>query len=409
MQLSHQQEECIKSAKQWFNSPDRKKFFRIDGYAGSGKTTIAKKIAEALGGVTKFAAFTGKAAHVLSRKGCAAQTIHKLIYLAKDKPKHALNTLREELGKHVKDSGKSPEELKQDLEYVKLTRAIEQEEQSIMQPAFGVNDSKLAPIHSADLVILDEVSMVNEKMATDILSFKKPVLILGDPAQLPPIKGTGYFMTGQPDVMLTEIHRQARDNPIIDLATRVRNGEKLEYGEYGESRVMKWMDVADQNFVLGHDQIIVGKNKTRHSLNDAIRRLKGFKGEYPVMGDRLICLRNNREYSLLNGSMWLVHANHGADEELNVLDITSEDDASEQQVVDAWSHIFRREERYMDYFDRKQAQEFDYGYAITCHKSQGSQWDSVLVKDESYSFRQDRSKWLYTAITRAAERVTIAR
>ena len=57
--------------------------------------------------------------------------------------------------------------------------------------------------------------MVDEDLGRDLLSFGKPVLVLGDPAQLPPVKGGGFFTEAEPDVMLTEVHRQAADNPII--------------------------------------------------------------------------------------------------------------------------------------------------------------------------------------------------
>ena len=70
--------------------------------------------------------------------------------------------------------------------------------------------------------------MVDEELGRDLLSFGKPVLVLGDPAQLPPVKGGGFFTEAEPDIMLTEVHRQAADNPIIRMSMVVREGGRLD-------------------------------------------------------------------------------------------------------------------------------------------------------------------------------------
>ena len=127
--------------------------------------------------------------------------------------------------------------------------------------------------------------MVDEKLGRDLLSFGTPVLVLGDPGQLPPVKagegGGGYFTEAEPDVMLTEIHRQARDNPIIALAQTVREGGRPDYGRYGESRVIGRDDI-DAEQVLAADQVLVGRNRTRQLYNRRIRALKGFDGPLPA-------------------------------------------------------------------------------------------------------------------------------
>jgi exodeoxyribonuclease-5 len=58
---------------------------------------------------------------------------------------------------------------------------------------------------------------------------------------------------------------------------------------------------------------------------------------------------------------------------------------------------------------QKGVEEFDYAYALTVHKAQGSQWDDVLLFDQSHVFRKNRYRWFYTAITRAAKTITIVR
>ena len=71
--------------------------------------------------------------------------------------------------------------------------------------------------------------------------------------------------------------------------------------------------------------------------------------------------------------------------------------------------FFEGTEGELAYPIRRESDEFDYGYALTVHKAQGSQWDDVLLFDESYAFREHRARWLYTGLTRAAKRLTIVR
>ena len=111
-------------------------------------------------------------------------------------------------------------------------------------------------------------------LARDLLSFGTKVLVLGDPFQLPPVQGTGFFTADEPDIMLTEIHRQAADNPIIRCRWTSARADYLEHGRYGESRVIA-RDEVDREAVLSADQVLVGRNKTRVDYNDRLRELKG--------------------------------------------------------------------------------------------------------------------------------------
>lgn len=238
-------------------------------------------------------------------------------------------------------------------------------------------------------------------MGDDILSFGSKVLVLGDPAQLPPVKGEGYFINGKPDFLLTDVQRQARDNPILELATRVREGKRLQPGSYGSSTVLPaGRKVAD---ILDYSQAITGRNRTRRAWNQRYRALLERGGEMPEPGDRLVCLRNSAETGLLNGAVWIARSSEWVDPYLT-MEVQSED-GGPVVTCDVHSEPFKGED--IPFWDKKKAQEFDYGYALTCHKSQGSQWDSVLVCDESACFRDDRDKWLYTAVTRAVDRVTV--
>src|SRR5262245_52552535 len=182
MQLSPQQDDALKAVSRWLKA-GRPQMFRLFGYAGTGKTTLARHFASHVDGQVQFAAFTGKAAQVLRSKGAVnARTIHSLIY----RPRGEEAVADEVTGK------------------------------TSMSPMFSLN--RQSPVARARLIIVDECSMVDEELGRDLMSFGTPILVLGDPGQLPPISGGGYFTDYEPDFLLTEIHRQARDNPIIRLA-----------------------------------------------------------------------------------------------------------------------------------------------------------------------------------------------
>lgn len=146
--------------------------------------------------------------------------------------------------------------------------------------------------------------MVGEELGRDLLSFGRKVLVLGDPAQLSPVSGEGFFTARKPDYMLTEVHRQAAESPVLRLATTVREGGRLALGAYGTSLVIR-RDQVGQKMVLGVDQVLCGTNKTRRNTNDKIRRLLGRTGRFCV-GERVVALRNDKDRGLLNGSLWEV-------------------------------------------------------------------------------------------------------
>jgi exodeoxyribonuclease V len=356
-----QQDTALKAAAQWLKRGEPI-LFRLFGYAGTGKTTLAKKLAEDADGDVAFGAFTGKASLVMRSKGCdGARTIHSLIY----RP-------------HETDSG---------------------------EPSFVLNED--SPVARSKLVIIDECSMVDAELGRDLLSFGKPVLVLGDPGQLPPVKGGGFFTSAEPDVMLTEVHRQAADNPILRLSMLVREGKRLTPGSYGESQVIKRSEL-DSGMVTSADQLLVGLNRTRRSYNIRMRELFGRAGEFPEAGDKLVCLKNNNAKGLLNGGIWIVQSTATTRKKKLLMNVVSEDDpAAKPRRIGVLPEFFQGLEDTLAPLVRRESDEFDYGYALTVHKAQGSQWDNVILFDESYAFREHRARWLYTGITRASKRLTI--
>ena len=404
MNWSPQQDQALCKVDTWLHDP-RKQVFYLAGYAGTGKTTLAKHFAANVPGETFFAAYTGKAAHVLHNKGCeGAKTIHQLIYLPKEKCRVTLEQIEQDLLRLRLELERNPTELLR-REIHKLEDRQYEEKRKLSQPAFTLNED--SPLKGAALAVIDECSMVGARMGYDLLSFGTKLLVLGDPAQLPPVKDGGFFVNEKPDFILQEIHRQARDNPIINLATRVREGQGLPaFGSYGESKYVRKSEL-DPTEVLEADQVLVGRNSTRKSANTRLRKLRGVGESWrPTHGDKVVCLRNDHKEGLLNGSLWRVTNQEEFNEDTLILEIDNED--KEQHSVLAHANYFRDGKMEpMPWYLRKEAQEFDYGYALTVHKAQGSQWDWVVLLDESKVFNGHGRKWLYTAITRAARRITI--
>ncbi len=397
MKLTPEQAKAIVKAKKWFDAciPLEASVFRVFGYAGTGKTTIAQEFAKMVSGKVLFATYTGKAAHVLRSKGCdSAGTIHSLIYLPKSKSAQRLRDLQKEYLEQA-DADASQRILDS------LQREITIEQDNLKRPMFSLNPQ--SALGDAALLIVDEVSMVDKLMGEDLESYGVPILVLGDPAQLPPVRGGGYFTNQKPDVMLEEIHRQAAGSRVLRIATQVRQGEGLNDNDHIAKGVLTIADLAE------FDQILVGTNKSRRAINTKMREHLGHTDPMPVAGDRLICTRNDGETGLLNGSQWIVE-DMFYDSAIDVLSMTirSVDEEGTFLNIEAHPHPFRGEE--IPYWSTRDSQCFEYAYAMTVHKSQGSQFGKVCVVDESRCFpAHQRRAWLYTGITRAAKEVTIIR
>ena len=394
---SPQQSQALSAVSHWLKNWKTlgKPFFTLAGYAGTGKTTLARHLTADVSGEVFYASYTGKAAHVLRRTGLEnASTIHKLIYLPRFKCCQKLVDLQAKRALLARSVGK-------EVELAKVELSIAKEQDNLKRLDFTLNQD--SPLWRAALVVIDEYSMVDEQTGADLLSFGCPVLALGDPGQLPPVQGTRFFRD-KPDVLLTEIHRQAADNPIIRMSRDVREGKALLPGQYGESRVVRQRDIPDAelaSLVLASDQVLVGLNDTRRQFNKYVRTMLGRADHRPVVGDKLVCLRNNPRDGLLNGQIWTVSS--AAGEDCLRLRLRGEDG----ELVSCAAHPehFAGTTNHIDPRTRMNANEFDYGYALTVHKSQGSQWDSVLLLDEWRS--SNRRQWLYTGITRAAKSITI--
>lgn len=324
-------------------------------------------------------AYTGKAALVLKQKGNKnAMTAHKLLYHSEELPDGTyLHTPREKLEKKY------------------------------------------------SLIVVDEASMLPQEMINLLLSHHIHTIFLGDPAQLPPIDGEQSILD-TPHVFLDEIVRQALDNPIIKLSMKIRNGDRLRYSlDDKRCRIMSRDKVSDK-LLLGADQILCGKNKTRHELNNYMRRLilgDSYSDE-PVNSDKVICLKNHWNTlnsagnELVNGTIGELH-NISITEvppygKIIYADFISDDGGIYRNLMIDYNLIVNgkptiNSENWQKFVGYPKPFEFAFGYVCTVHKFQGSEAERVVVFEEWLGDYESHKRWLYTAATRASEQLVVVR
>ena len=393
MILTAKQEEGLKIAVERHRLGER--YTTIAGYAGTGKSTLVKFIIEALQvepSKVCYATYTGKAAQVLAKKGNKnAITLHRLLY------------------------------------------------DSFPLPAGGFYRKK-KPFIEYSVVVVDEVSMAPKELMDLLFSHNAYVICLGDPFQLPPIdKEQDNHLLDKPHIFLDEIMRQAAESEIIRLTMDIRAGKPLELFKGSEVQILDKGDLVDGIYTWA-DQILVATNNKRHEINDFMRQKKGF-GPNPTIGDKIICLRNYwDDYSLSPEHDPLVNGTIGYITDtpekicLNVprylyqpgvieaLSVPMESDVGQEYIPYIDSNIINGKESILTNYDKYKLgkaktrigdvipREFAYAYAITVHKSQGSEWNKILVMEESFPRdKMEHARWLYTACTRASEKLVVIR
>lgn len=365
------------------NKKDRPEEFKgyitMGGFAGTGKTTTISKTVEKIAESKKdrigiaFCALTGKASNVLRSKldffdadldYCG--TIHSLMYRPVIKNKIIRGWKRVE-----------------SIDY--------------------------------DLIVVDEASMVNGEIFRDLMSYKKPIIAVGDHGQLPPISGD-FNLMGKPDIRLETIHRQAADNPIIQLSLSVRKNFRIQAAKFGEgvekvvvsdlAKVVSLM--IDPKAADKMPLFLCAFNATRVFLNRVIRQSLGIRKREPVAGDRVICLRNNRDAGIYNGMTGVIQkiSSNGKDTYRAEIKMDGESDCYEGLIS---KYQFGQPSTPSNWNVHKQGDLFDFGYCLTVHKSQGSESPNVVLIEQRIPNYDDRdfSKWLYTGITRAKETLLI--
>lgn len=398
--------------KHWFLNTKEELCFRLWGDAGTGKTTLAKEIAdyfESLGLRVIFLAYTGKAASVLRGKGCRnAFTIHSKMYIPAMTSRKRLNealvrleAIGQELGTPGLDAARRRALLDESIE---LKNKVRDEEQAQKNPQYLLNSE--SELLDYDLIIVDEVSMLDGTIGAHLVELCERggarLLLMGDPNQLPPVRGVAYFMQHPPDFHLDEIHRQAKDDPILYLAGLARAGQRIPLGTYGDSRVV---DKFDADEAIECDQTLCGTNDTRLYYTKRMRELRGYRALLEP-GEKLMCLKNSKE-GYFNGQIWYVDDVVGLDEDddTTYANLISDDPLE----VDRQAVIHNRSLKGIEipWMEAAGAQTMFSAQMVTVHKFQGSQANHIVLLDESFTARDHRNRWMYTGITRAAKRVTI--
>lgn len=391
MELTRKQEEGLKIILE--RHRNNEKYTTVAGYAGTGKSTLVKFAIAALeveDTRVAYATYTGKAAEVLRKKGNpGACTLHKLLY------------------EHIPLQG-------------------------------GGFYRKIKASLDVDIVVVDEISMVPKSMVDLLLSHKVYIIFLGDPFQLPQIdKKEENGILDKPHIFLDEIMRQAAESEIIQLTMKIRNGEEIKPMRGNEVIVLPPNELTT-GCLTWADQIICATNATRINMNSQMRELLGYSG-LPQDGERIICLKNywddcnDNNDALVNGTTGILrnpfesfrripyfikNDRHdlpiiqgdfypdGSDSCFNSLEIDQDMIMKGTPCID-WRvsyQLGKLKEKYGEMRPR----EFDFAYAITCHKAQGSEWDKVLVIEEKFPFDKiEHARWLYTACTRASEKLVL--
>ena len=390
MELTTKQEQGLQIAVH--RHQNNEKYTVIAGYAGTGKSTLVKFIIAALDveeSKVAYVSYTGKAAEVLRKKGNKnAMTMHRLLYT------------------------------------------------SIPRPGGGFF-RKPKPRLEYDIVVVDEISMVPKVLLDLLFSHKVYVICLGDPFQLPPIdKNDDNHLLDNPHVFLDEIMRQEAESEIIQLTMKIRNQEPIDFFKGNEVQVLRKEEL-NTGMLTWADQVLTATNAKRISINNQMRILYG-RGSDPEDGDKIICLRNYwDDYNingdpLVNGTIGILTNSFRTYRNLppqvktiKRFDILQADFVADQSIYEQveidykmlitgekccdWRTSYqlgRLKYKYGELVPR----EFAYGYAITCHKAQGSEWDKVLVLEENFPFdRTEHARWLYTACTRASEKLVLVR
>lgn len=392
MILTNKQEEGLKIILDRYKRNE--KYTVVAGYAGTGKSTLVKFAIEALNvesSKVAYATYTGKAAEVLRKKGNpGACTLHKLLY------------------------------------------------DHFPMPGGGFYRKPKTEL-DVTIVVVDEVSMVPKPMVDLLLKHKIYVIFLGDPFQLPQIdKDTENHLLDKPHIFLDEIMRQAAESEIIQLTMKIRNGESLDLFKGNEVQIFKKNEF-NTGMMTWADQIIVATNATRQSINQQMRKILGYSG-LPQHGERMICLRNywddcnDAGDALVNGTTGIIenpfesfrripaYIKNDRRDLPTIVGNFIPDGGIEFHSIEMDKEMIMTGEKCIDWRVAYQLgklkpkigdivpKEFAFAYAITCHKAQGSEWEKVLVVEEGFPFaKEEHARWLYTACTRASEKLVLLR
>lgn len=424
---------------------------RLHGYAGTGKTSaVATRVIEQLvdvGERVQVLAPTGKAARVLRSKGLHdAATIHSYLYTPSKRERVEWREAWEPFAQKVVDAkpkleiavaviDQATSETVLDAEWAALEkdlpkRGAEQAKSLRQTKRFQLAFTAAGAIAhyeetgwpASDVLVIDEASMVGESVAMDLARTGSRLIYIGDPAQLPPVGArASRDAMGEPHHLLTQVHRQKGDSDVLKLATKIRKADHPEAPPTKSKHLLRLEE---------YDQILCWRNATRERVNAEIRRRLGRRDPMmPEPGDRLICIKNTKSKDedvrrWMNGEQVTVLGVDGTKHDDFMALAIRDDEGIEHEVVSPLATLggHRAEQEYLDRSWGSSDPAFAFGFAITVHKSQGSEWPRILLVDETADMisvaarREGRPKalaqarqWLYTGITRASDRVDVVR
>lgn len=418
MTLSKDQLDAKQTILDWIKSPSRSSFLTLGGYAGTGKTSLIAEVRKTLpkNWRVAFCAYTGKASGVMKDKLLTANatqlgdyigTIHGLCYRCRTDPETKLNVFER------------------------------------------------VPYLDYNLIIVDEASMVNQELFQDLRMYGIPILFVGDHGQLPPISSDDFNLMSNPVIRLEEVHRFGANSALLDLSIMARNGEDIPFKQFNDKVAkVNENDPLVNDFILNHlsdfsnGVCLCGTNNTRVDVNQLIRLNYGvvsdIEDKIPRVGDRVVCLRNNRALAepIYNGMLGKITSINDANaygseglEGVYSMSVDVDDgfgytglvnkqhfgemkyasDGKEfitvRELMKLKSNLTIAERKVMRKIGKKKLyfDSFDFGYCLTVHKAQGSEWGNVMLFEESCGYWDEdyRSKWLYTAVTRSNDRLLI--
>lgn len=371
----------------------------IKGFAGTGKTTLLRYVLDELSGDVVLLAPTGKAASRITEiTGVRGATAHRWMYKTEENPR-------------------------------------------THEPVFVKKEPREYRMPSSNLVVVDEASMVGPEVYADLMELQGQLgfnlLFIGDGFQLPPVQKqdeapfnllTPGFIPDERVVELREITRQAMDSPIIRATLAFREGDPLD--AISEMDLVMPEDF-DDRLKSKRDMIICWRNETRHQLNTRVRAVRGFT-DFQA-GEPLLILKNNKDLDIYNGE---VHSFGGWKDFLGERDVSVYLDGSRQLLKLTFSTaglnnkevVLCKEildgkfdkvgitslEKAVNWWMENRGLAYVHanaGYALTCHKAQGSEADSVCVVMETALMRNlatvDGRRWMYTATTRARKELVL--
>ena len=415
MLLSKDQIDAKKTILDWVHSARRSSYITMGGYAGTGKSSLIAEVRKSLPPRWRvaFCAYTGKASGVMKDKLIEADainpatdyigTIHSLCYRAREDP---------------------------DTRLIVFERV---------------------PYLGYDLIVVDEASMVNQELFNDLRSYGIPMLLVGDHGQLPPISTDDFNLMENPLIKLEEVHRFGKNTSLLDLSVMARNGESIPFKVFDDKVAkVKETDPLVNDFIQNHlkdfsDGVcLCGTNNTRSDVNQLIRLnygiIEDIDDKVPRAGDRVVCLKNNKSLvePIYNGMLGRVNSIGTVDklEDAYTMSIKVDDGFTHDGLVarqhfgelkystDGKEFVTMRElmslKTNLTVMERKRMRgklgkrkiyldAFDFGYCLTVHKAQGSEWGNVMLFEETSGYwdSEYRNRWLYTAVTRSNDRLLI--